>query len=494
MAKQPKLNNIEDIRQFFSENKRPIYFISPTNFNLIGLDEWVQQFKYVNYIDCFDQQHPNLIRPKTKSPIRLESSEAINHYMMQHKDVLDAMKKHQNQSNSSEKPLAVFLFFNEETEALCEDIGLTCAMNSFELVTAIDDKIETTMIGNEAGVSSVPNVLSNVNDYHHLKTLASDNKLGDRLVIQSAFGDSGKTTYFVHSQETFDQYADEITAEKTVKIMKEIRCAGTAIEACITQNGTLVGPLMTECIGFDTLTPYKGGWCGNELRSDAFPEAVKKQAMEMTERLGNALKDRGFKGYFEVDYLIDLDTNDVYLGEINPRITGISAMTNLSEACQATLPLFMFHLLEFMDITYSMDVKKYNQYMLNQGASQPWAQLIIKYVPEDLKIITEMPRTGVYHFEKNELHYQSMATSRKAAQTEHHGFFLRISDIDDYAYEGADLGILFVRHDVMTNGKLTEKARAWINGINGLVQMRELSQEEQLLVARYQNPGQLKAF
>ena len=124
MAKQPKLNNIEDIRQFFSENKRPIYFISPTNFNLIGLDEWVQQFKYVNYIDCFDQQHPNLIRPKTKSPIRLESSEAINHYMMQHKDVLDAMKKHQNQSNSSEKPLAVFYFLMKKQKLFVKTLGL----------------------------------------------------------------------------------------------------------------------------------------------------------------------------------------------------------------------------------------------------------------------------------------------------------------------------------------------------------------------------------
>ena len=32
----------------------PIYFISATNFNLLGLDEWVKNFKYITYIDCYD--------------------------------------------------------------------------------------------------------------------------------------------------------------------------------------------------------------------------------------------------------------------------------------------------------------------------------------------------------------------------------------------------------------------------------------------------------
>jgi len=36
-----KLNGISDIRRYFHRNPDPIYFISATNFNLLGLDEWV---------------------------------------------------------------------------------------------------------------------------------------------------------------------------------------------------------------------------------------------------------------------------------------------------------------------------------------------------------------------------------------------------------------------------------------------------------------------
>ncbi|MEO1279397.1 MAG: hypothetical protein AAFV77_10625, partial [Planctomycetota bacterium] len=50
--KRGTLHGISDIRRFFHRNTEPIYFISATNFNLVGIDEWVGNFAYINYIDC----------------------------------------------------------------------------------------------------------------------------------------------------------------------------------------------------------------------------------------------------------------------------------------------------------------------------------------------------------------------------------------------------------------------------------------------------------
>ena len=55
-----KLRNMSEIRRFFHRNETPIYFVSATNFNLLGIDEWVRNFKYVTYIDCFDGR-PSLL-------------------------------------------------------------------------------------------------------------------------------------------------------------------------------------------------------------------------------------------------------------------------------------------------------------------------------------------------------------------------------------------------------------------------------------------------
>ena len=58
--------------------------------------------------------------------------------------------------------------------------------------------------------------------------------------------------------------------------MKRINCYGTAIEGCVTKYGTLVAPLMTELVGFKELTPYKGGWCGNEIFPNIFSKGIRE--------------------------------------------------------------------------------------------------------------------------------------------------------------------------------------------------------------------------
>ena len=35
---------------------------------------------------------------------------------------------------------------------------------------------------------------------------------------------------------------------------------------------------MTELVGFKELTPYRGGWCGNEIFSTAFPAKTREKA------------------------------------------------------------------------------------------------------------------------------------------------------------------------------------------------------------------------
>ncbi|MCH5377187.1 MAG: biotin carboxylase, partial [Planctomycetes bacterium] len=90
--RRKKLKNISEIRRFFHRNETPIYFVSATNFNLLGLDEWVRNFKYINYIDCFDGAHPNVMVPAAEATPEFESIEDINNYLLQHKDVVDWVK------------------------------------------------------------------------------------------------------------------------------------------------------------------------------------------------------------------------------------------------------------------------------------------------------------------------------------------------------------------------------------------------------------------
>lgn len=459
MAKE--LKNISEIRRFFHRNEEPIYFVSATNFNLLGIDEWCKNFKYICYIDTYDGRHPNVFCPTEQPHAEFQSIEDINNYLLQHKEVIDLVKRRGG------KPKFVFLMFDEQTERLAKELGGEVWFPKAKLRTSMDNKIETVRIGNKAGVSSVPNALSEVKDYAHLQAICDKAKLGHDLVLQSAFGDSGHTTFFIKSEADFRRHEHEIVGEGEIKIMKRIDCRGSAIEGCATSQGTIVGPLMTELVGFKELTPYRGGWCGNEIFATAFSPKVRQQARDLTFKFGEQLRKEGYRGYFELDFLIDKKTGDLWLGELNPRITGASSMTNHAAFAHADAPLFLFHLLEFSKKKFRLDVDELNARWADPDMIDGWSQMVIKHTDDSVDILTDAPQSGIYKMlEDGRVVFDRFDYHRRAVESENEAFFLRILNPGDYRYEGADLGILVTRGRSMTNGfQLNERAKKWIHGI-----------------------------
>ena len=107
MGQKKVLRGISDIRRFFHRNETPTFFISATNFNLLGMDEWCKNFKFINYIDCYDGRHPKTFVPNEAPHPQFNSIEDINNYLLQHKEVLDYVRIHERY------PKAVFLMFDE---------------------------------------------------------------------------------------------------------------------------------------------------------------------------------------------------------------------------------------------------------------------------------------------------------------------------------------------------------------------------------------------
>lgn len=462
-GKEPKLNGVSDIRRSFHKNEEPLYFISATNFNLLGADEWIKGFKFICHIECFDGLQPNVFSPKKEIPHDdFEGIEDINNYLLSHPEVQDYIKARAVDGRAGK---VMFLMFNEKTEELAEKLGLEIMFPTAEMRTFLDNKVNTNRIAEKAGVACVPYVLSKVKDYKHLKKLSKD--LGSELVIQTPFGDSGHTTFFISNEEEFKKHEKEIIKEDEVKIMKRIRCRGSAIEACVTRHGTIVAPLMTELVGFKELTPYQGGWCGNEIYPDAFTPELREKAVAYTQLFGNQLRKEGYKGYFELDFLIDQDNGEIYLGELNPRVTGASSITNHAVFALADAPLFVFHILEWMNIDYDLDVGDINTRWAKQENIDSWSQIIVKHTDDTIEYVTEAPRSGIYSlYDTGHIQFDRMDTHRRAVENENEAFFLRISQKGDYLYEGADMGILVTRGRMMTDDfELNHRAKHWINAI-----------------------------
>ncbi|NKJ71962.1 biotin carboxylase [Rhizobium leguminosarum bv. viciae] len=459
-----RISNIAELRLAMRRNKRPIYFISPTNFNLMGIDEWVGNFKFINSIDCYDGRHPNVFVPSKIPHARSKSIEGINNHLLQCEEVIDYIAR------GGPDPVAVFLMFDETTEKICKELGIEVCHPKAKLRQRCDDKMETVRIGNKAGVPSVPNTLSPARTYEELLYSARKAGLGTDLVVQTAFGDSGKTTFFIANEDDYNRHAAIISAEEEVKIMKRINCRSATIEGCTTASGTLVGPLMTEIVGKPELTPYKGGWAGNEIFAGAFSEKVRAKARDMAYRFGNQLREEGYRGYFDLDFLIDVEANEVYLGELNPRISGASSLTNQAAFAYADAPLFLFHLLEFSGIEYDIDVEELNDRWAREEFIDSWSQLILKWTENLVGTVTDAPATGIYRMAPDgSVSYDRFDYHRQAIKSDEEALFVRFTGRGDSLQRGVDLGALIVRGRVMDDEfELNERAHNWITGIKRL--------------------------
>jgi len=216
VVKTKPLTGIPAIRNFFRTTQTPVYFVSATAFNLLGIDRWVRTFKFINYYDSFDGWHPNVFVPREQTPRTFGSIEEIVNYLLGHKEVADLVSSHGPGK-------AAFLMFDAETEQLAEELELDVAFPAAALRHRLDSKIETTRLGNDAGVPSVPNAMGTATTYPELVSLARASGLGDDLVVQTPYGDSGQTTFFISNAEDWKANEKKVAGETALKRADVIR-------------------------------------------------------------------------------------------------------------------------------------------------------------------------------------------------------------------------------------------------------------------------------
>lgn len=460
------LKGIAEIRTFFRTNEQPIFFVGPTGFNLLGIDRWVRGFEYIVYYDSWDGAHPRVFAPTSKPYVEFNSSEEINNYLLRDAEVQRFIES--RCAGPGVRPMIAMVFFDEETERICEELDYDLILPKDSLRRHLDSKIVTTRLGEEAGAPSVPNILGRADSYEELSKLAAGAGLGSDLVVQTPYGDSGKTTFFITSEAEWDRNSEDMIGQE-LKIMKRINNRAVAVEAVNTRHGTVVGPFMTDLTGYPELTPYRGGWCGNDLFPEALSEAHRSTAISHVRRLGDRLRQEGYRGFFEVDVLVDLDSDEVYLGELNPRISGASSMTNVTAGAYADIPLFLFHLLEFMDIDYKLDVDEINERWRELAAVDVWAQLIMKEPDDSVERILAAPETGRYRLsEAGDLRFLGVTNDWHDVTHEDECFFMRVYGPGDYRFKGADLGILVTKGRMQTDEGLTRRCREYIAGIRSM--------------------------
>jgi hypothetical protein len=173
---------------------------------------------------------------------------------------------------------------------------------------------------------------------------------------------------------------------------------------------------------------------------------------------------------FGLDFLIDQDNGALYLGELNPRITGVTPLTSQTALDRCDVPLLLFHLLEWMGVEYTLDVEQFNRRWVEAEETTSWSQLIIEHTANAAVLVRHAPATGIWRMEPDgTLLFTQPAFQPQAVADENEAFFLRTIDHGDVAAKGQSLGRLLVRGRLLTDDhRLTEQAHSWISGFRTL--------------------------
>lgn len=461
-----------DIRRFFAQNETPIYYFNTTPFNLLGAEGWLGGLQFINTIDSFAGQHARAFVPAEAAAQQLSGFEAANQYLLDHPTVARFVRPGGR---------ALFLMFDEQNEARAQALGLQVCLPAAAVRHQLDSKVVTTEFANRAGVASVPNVLAKVESYGELRRVAA--ALGHDLVVQLPYGDSGNTTFFVSNEDDFQRHRGRIAAPPVVKIMRRIRCRQLTIEGCVTRRFTLAGPLQTELVGLAELTPFGGGWCGNEVFAAAdstfLTADIRQQAQQATLALGEQLRRAGYRGCFGLDFLLDQDTGALYLGEMNPRITGASPLTSQALLEAGSVPLLLFHLLEWFGADYELDVAAFNQQWLRAEHVGSWSQMILEQTDGAQTVVTAAPPTGLWQMQADgTVQFNRCALSPDAVTHESEAFFLRTVIPGQPQGKGASLGRMVLRGRLLTDDyQLSARAQAWIRGFKAHFQMQRVGEQ-----------------
>ena len=142
-------------------------------------------------------------------------------------------------------------------------------------------------------------------------------------------------------------------------------------------------------------------------------------------------------------------------------------MTNVTAGAYADVPLFLFHLLEYMDVDYEIDVDDINRRWAQASNVDVWSQLVLKETAEEVQQLTHAPKTGIWRLaDTGDISFARWGNDWHSLHDEAEAFFLRVLGPGDYRYPGADLGVIVARSRMQTeDNELTERAHDWIQGI-----------------------------
>lgn len=265
--------------------------------------------------------------------------------MLENPEVIRYIKLHSHETPD------LLVFKNDELiESLARKNGFNLRNPSFKLGQELENKINFSKFAEEVGAFKQPEyeIFEKLSDLNYSSL---SQKYGIEFVIQFIFGHTGSGTFFIHSKDELEELKLKYPLRKG-KISRKIKGYSYTINACITKLGVVIGGLTEQITGIPELTSSLGGTVGNDFTQRHLNDFSRSEIISKTMQFGEALRQKGHKGIFGLDFLIEKETNEIYVIEANIRQVASSTYASYLQRINRQVPIMLWHALELLDFDF----------------------------------------------------------------------------------------------------------------------------------------------
>lgn len=401
------VNNLDDIKKIFEDIKTPIFYVANVADRGIGLENIIPNY----HIVCIDYDDEVDYLEKTGAKIFcLEKEFGRKNVIFRSSAILlgqDAVKKYIRENTPPGMQAAIVVFKPSlAAEKVALENNWKILNNPAELSKGIEDKFNFLFIAKSLHIR-IPD--AETIDFGRLSYWELK-KYYDYFVVQLKSGNAGSSTFFIRSNDDYSKLMDNFfrnpsgNKSLTVKVSKFIHGIPATVNACVAGTDIYVGKPCYQITGEELCTNNRSTTCGNDWGALSLSAKASGEINEISQKIGQYLKDKGYRGIFGLDFIISEKNDDVYLIEINPRFVASIPFYTKLEIKNSVLPLFALHILDFLEIKYNItpEAKK----LLDKNISAIFgSQLVLRNKERKICVPAGEVKSGVYGIKNGRLDF-----------------------------------------------------------------------------------------
>lgn len=274
-------------------------------------------------------------------------------YLLSQNSIQEIIKK-------TQRPVIVPFKPSAKIEKICQDNNWSIAGNPAKTNRLLEDKIKFYDLCQKNSLPVLPSYIAPFSP----DSFSQAQKLhGTNLVIQTHFGWAGNST---HCFNNFNDAQKIIPQNILTKFSPFLENTYSLLNNCCqTKYGLIQSPPALQFTGLKDFTQNPFATVGRQWPSLAPQNVLDKVRQITTDFSERILKPLDYRGFFGLDFIVSED--NVYLLECNPRLTASFAFYTSIEENQNLTPLFYYHLAEFSNLDYQLDIQKEQSRFDNQN-------------------------------------------------------------------------------------------------------------------------------